>query len=99
MDVGEEGERTPSESFWGVSSAPPRRGVDSVWTGLEESKVEEDRGLRDSDLEDGLVRGLGGFGGLVRGLRARDSRTSRCSASICLSYSAHMLHITSIFKI
>ena len=55
--------------------------------------MEEDRGLRDSDLEEGLVRGLGGFGGLVRGLRAIDSRTSRCSASICLSYSAHMLHI------
>ena len=83
MDVGEEGERTPSESFWGVSSAPPRRGVDSVCPGLEESVVEEDKGLKDSDLEAGLVRGL----------RARDSRTSRCSASICLSYSAHMLHI------
>ena len=60
--------------------------------------MEEDRGLKDSDLEDGLVRGLRSCLGLVRGLRARDSRTSRCSASICLSYSAHMLHmIISIF--
>ena len=56
--------------------------------GPKDSDLEEDRGLKDSDLEDGLVRGL----------RARDSRTSRCSASICLSYSAHMLHmIISIF--
>ena len=56
--------------------------------GPKDSDLEEDRGLKDSDLEDGLVRGL----------RARDSRTSRCSASICLSYSAHMLHIISIFE-
>ena len=60
---------------------------DSFW-GVSGANV---RGV-DSDGLDAAVDSLV-VEGLVGGLRAIDSRTSRCSASICLSYSAHMLSV------
>ena len=74
MAEGEEGERPPSESFWGVSGSGGATGR-----------------LVDSGLAVGLNAVVSHVAGLDGGLRAIDSRTSRCSASICLSYSAHML--------
>ena len=74
MAEGEEGERPPSESFWGVSGSDGATGR-----------------LVDSGLAVGLNAVVSHVAGLDGGLRAIDSRTSRCSASICLSYSAHML--------
>ena len=76
MAEGEEGERPPSESFWGVSGSGGAAGR-----------------LVDSGLDVGLNAVVSHVAGLDGGLRAIDSRTSRCSASICLSYSAHMLSL------
>ena len=76
MAEGEDGERTPSpDDSFWGVSGANGRGVDS------DGLAARLRTVVDSQVVEGLVGGL----------RAIDSRTSRCSASICLSYSAHML--------
>ena len=75
MAEGEDGERPPSPDGSFWGVSGASRGVDS--DGLE-------AGLK-TEVVSEVVEGL------VGGLRAIDSRTSRCSASIWRSYSAHML--------